>query len=68
MEEVIIVTRDINGLRTNHCLHWDSVCTYIQENFTDEDEIMLVIVEGACVYSYLSSNEITIGDLLGFFA
>lgn len=68
MEEVLIITRDINGKRESHFLRWDKVCEYIQENFTDEDEILLVIVEGSCVYSYLASDSITRGDLLGFFA
>ena len=68
MEDVWISTRDINGKRTNHYLHWDNVCSYIQENFTDEDEILLVVVADFCIYSYLSSDAITIGDLLGFFA
>lgn len=68
MEEVLIITRDINGKRTNHYLHWDNVCSYIQGNFTDEDEILLVIVENSCIYSYLSSDHITASDLLGFFA
>ena len=68
MEEVVIITRDINGNRNNHYLHWDNVCTYVQDTFTDEDEILLVVVEDSCIYSYLSSEAITISDLLGFFA
>lgn len=68
MEEVVIVTRDINGKRTNHYLRWDKACSYIQGNFTDEDEILLVIVEDTCVYSYLFADSINRYDLLGFFA
>lgn len=68
MEEVVIVTRDINGKRTDHFLRWDKVTSYIQDNFTDEDEILLVIVEGSCIYSYLSSDSINRYTLLGFFA
>ena len=69
MEEVIIITRDINGKRDSHYLRWDEVCSYIQENITDEDEILLVIVEGTCVYSGLWTVDLlTIDDLLGFFA
>lgn len=68
MEEVLIITRDINGKRESHFLRWDKVCKYVQENFTDEVEILLVIVEGTCVYSYLANDSITRGDLLGFFA
>lgn len=68
MEDVLIVTRDCNGKRTNHCLHWDSVCEYVDETFTEEDEILLVIVEGTCIYSALSNEEIVVDDLTGFFA
>lgn len=68
MEEVIIVTRDINGKRTDHYLHWDGVCSYIQENFTDEDEILMVVVEDSCIYSSLFNDPITREDLIGFFA
>jgi hypothetical protein len=69
MQEVWIVTRDINGKRTDHYLHWDSVYPYIyQKNITDDDEILLVIVEGTCIYSSLSSDSITRWALLGFFA
>lgn len=68
MEEVIIVTRDINGKRTDHYLHWDSACSYIQETLTYDDEILLVIVEGACIYSSLTSGSISKPTLLGFFA
>ena len=67
MEEVTIVTRDINGKRTDHHMRWDGVCKYIQENFTDEDEILLVIVEDYCIYSLLN-DPITREDLIGFFA
>ena len=65
--EVFIVTRDINGKRTEHCLWWKDVCSYVQENLTDEDEILLVVVADACVYSALVNNPITVDDLTGFF-
>lgn len=68
MEEVIVVTRDINGKRTDHFLRWDDVCTYIQESLTDEDEILLVIVGHVCTYSALGNEPITKMELLGFFA
>ena len=68
MQEVWIVTRDVNGKRTDHYLHWDSAYSYIQGNFTDEDEILLVVIEGSCVYSSLFNNPINLEDLLGFFA
>lgn len=68
MEEVVIISRDINGKRINHLLHWDGVCDYVQDTLTDEDEILLVIIEGTCVYSYLSADSISKYDLIGFFA
>ena len=68
MEEVVIITRDINGSRIDHYLHWDKVCDYIQQNLTDEDEILLVIVEDTCIYSSLFNDRINCSDLLGFFA
>lgn len=68
MEEVWIVTRDVNGNRTDHYLNWDKVCGYIQETFTDEDEILLVVVEDSCIYSSLFNNPIDLEDLTGFFA
>lgn len=69
MEEVVIVTRDENGKRTDHFLRWDKVCSYVQKNFTDEDEILLVIVEGTCIYSSLWTIDIMdLEDLIGFFA
>ena len=68
MEEVLIVCRDINGRRTNHFLRWDSAYDYIQSDITDEDEILLVIVEGACIYSSLSEDSISKFALLGLFA
>ena len=68
MEEVLIVTRDVNGKRTDHFLRWDKVSSYVQENITDEDEILLVIIEGTCVFSGLGHKFIRLEDLLGFFA
>ena len=69
MEEVVIVTRDINGKRTTHHLWWNDVLlNYIEETFTDEDEILLVIVEDTCIYSGLTEDPITTEDLIGFFA
>lgn len=68
--EVIIITRDINGKRLEHYLHWDRVCSYVQEsNFTEEDEILLVIVEGTCIYSGLwTVDNLSWDELTGFFA
>lgn len=70
MEEVIIITRDENGKRTEHYLRWDDVCNYIdQHDFTDDDEILLVIVEGTCIFSGLwTVNQLSWSELRGFFA
>lgn len=68
IEEVRIVTRDINGKREEHYLYWDSVCEYVQESITDEDEILLVFVEDQCIYSGLFNDPIDREDLMGFFA
>ena len=69
MEEVVIVTRDVNGKRTDHFLRWDKVYSYVPDNISDEDEILLVIVEGSCIYSGLwTVNLLTKEELIGFFA
>jgi hypothetical protein len=66
--EVIIVTRDINGKRLEHYLHWDRVCSYVQDTFTEEDECLLVIVEGTCIYSGLwTVDQMNWSDIIGFF-
>ncbi len=71
MEEVIIVTRDINGDRVPHYLIWDRVCEYInthQEYLAEDVEILLILVEGSCIYSGIgSSPTITWEDIRGFF-
>lgn len=69
MEEVVIVTRDINGKRTCHCLQWDSVCSYIIDNESlHDEEILLITAGGVCVYSGLQDGAIEWEDLTGFFA
>lgn len=69
MEEVVIVTRDINGRRTCHYLQWDEVCSYIDKNESLQDEeILMVIAGGVCVYSGLQHDGIVWEDLVGFFA
>ena len=67
MEDVMILTRDINGKKTSHNIAWDKVAKYVYDMFDDEDEILLVTVEGTCIYSALESNPITKDDLIGFF-
>lgn len=68
MEEVVIITRDINGKRLDHYLRWDNVSSYVEDHITDEDEILLVAVEDSCIYSSLFNNPITKHELIGFFA
>ena len=68
MEEVLIVTRDINGKRTDHYMHWDQAYVYVDDYLTDEDEILMVVVEDSCIYSSLFNDPITREDLIGFFA
>ena len=69
MEEVVIITRDVNGKRSEHYLRWDNVCEYIEHNdFTEDDEILLVIVEGTCIYSGLGAvDQLYWDEVTGFF-
>lgn len=70
MEEVVIITRDVNGERNGHYLRWDKVCDYInKDNSIREDEILLVLADGVCIYSGLQyDGELNWDDLVGFFA
>lgn len=70
MEEVVIITRDTNGKRTNHYLRWDNVCSYIQNNdFIEDEEILLITVDGTCIYSAMWTVDIMDwGSVMGFFA
>ena len=74
MEEVVIITRDINGKRRTLEYLWDDVCVFIRGhgglkfNIHDDDEILLIAINGMCVYSSLTSPAITWEDVTGFFA
>lgn len=70
MDELIIVTRDVNGYMLKHYLLWDRVCKYIEENPSIRDtEILLVIYEGTCIYSGLgATHALDWDDITGFFA
>ena len=69
MEEVIIHTRDVNGLHEVHLLTWDEVCSYVTSSkLTDEDEILMIVVEDSCIYSAIFGKPITWDDVTGFFA
>ena len=70
MEEVFVMTRDINGKRNWHYLRWDSVCDYVNNNETLEDEeILIVMVNDICIYSALQGHgTLSWEALVGFFA
>ena len=74
MEVVTIITRDINGKRIKHEYLWDSVCNFvrghggIEANIHDDDEILLILVDGICIYSGLTGDPIDWDDVTGFFA
>lgn len=63
-----ILTRDINGNTSNHYIDMRGAYDYICEQLTDEDEILLVLREGVCIYSSLMATPITKEELMGFFA
>lgn len=67
---VEIHTRNINGKRTMHKIPDVSlVCQFVEElKKPDEEEILLVLVTGTCVYSQLGNEPITWDDITGFFA
>ena len=71
MEDVTIITRDVNGKRIGHFSTWDDICDYInskRESIEDE-EILLVFVVDHCIYSGLwNTVPLSWDDLLGFFA
>ena len=69
MEYVMIITRDVNGKRGYHYGSWDDIGRYIPtDDIDEEDEILMITVNGACVYSALTSPAITWDDVRGFFA
>lgn len=70
MEEVFILTRDVNGKRNYHYLRWDDVCNYIENSMGIRDEeILIVMVNDICIFSGLQHNGILNWDTVaGFFA
>lgn len=74
LKPIHILTRDINGERTTLCFNNRSQLYSIltaehQTYLTENDEILMVIIDNMVVYSQLSnSNSLTVEDLLGFFA
>lgn len=67
---VVVVTRDINGEQQVYETHWSDIVRLIAYcQITEEDEILLVIVEDTCIYSSLGSDRaLTLDDLTGYFA
>ena len=70
MEEVFVMTRDVNGKRNYHYLRWDNVCSYVtNDEALRDEEILMVMVGDVCIYSGLQHNDILSWDaLVGFFA
>lgn len=71
MEQITIITRDINGKRIYHYSNWDDICDCINSmrDALEEEEILLVYVDQQCIYSGLwNTVPLSWGDLLGFFA
>ena len=70
MQQVVIVTRDLNGKRNFHYPKWDEVCDYVAKHEDIKyDEILAVLVEDYCFYSGLQDKSfLSWGDLVGFFA
>ena len=68
-EKIRILVRDINGKRTSYTFNNRSdLLLSISNIFSDEDEILLILWKGTCIYSQLGSNPITWEDVSGFFA
>ena len=70
MDEVVIITRDVNGTRNEHYLRWDNVCDYVNSNeYLKDEEILIVSVNNMCIYSAMWTVDIlNWDDLVGFFA
>lgn len=77
MKEIKIVVRDCHGRRNTYEFTekdgdvWSKAYSFClrQNACSDEDEPLLVFIDGACVYSaLLSTDGITWEDLIGFFA
>jgi hypothetical protein len=68
--DVVIITRDVNGKRTEHYLTWDTTSKYITDNMStlEEEEILAIFSEDCCLYSKLAHTWITWEVVIGFFA
>ena len=70
MEEVFVMTRDVNGKRNYHYLRWGNVCSYIEnDEALRDEEILMVMVNDICIYSALQDHKMLSWEaLVGFFA
>lgn len=72
MTNVDIITRDINGLKTqNHFIDWYEAYKFALDQLdkNSSDEILLIFINGSCVYSFFSTIEpVNWEDIVGFFA
>lgn len=70
MDEVFVMTRDVNGKRNYHYLRWDNVCDYVKnEEGLHDEEILMVMVNDICIYSALQDHKMLSWEaLIGFFA
>jgi len=69
---IIVCLRDINGKRTKHKFdYFTEAYMYFYrciQRKEEEEEILYVTVDGACVYSSITDGLIFYEDLIGFFA
>ena len=70
LTDVIVVTKNRDGVCEEHNLTWDRVRNYARlqiELGGDMDKVVLVVVEGTCIFSSLYGTEITWRHLVAFF-
>lgn len=67
---VDIYLRDINGREDTITIGWHNVCQYVDQNreILEDEEILLIMFNDACIYSQLANGPINWGDVVGFFA
>lgn len=70
MEDVVIITRDLSGDRCSHHIKWSDAYNYIREKELEElaEEILMITVDGMCVYSSLYSTVLEWETVLNFFS
>lgn len=69
---IVVCLRDINGKRTKLKFdYFTEAYMYFYRCITrkeEEEEILYVTIDGACVYSSITDGLIFYEDLIGFFA